>query len=225
MKIEQKCPNCFALLTIPVDFTGSTIRCGGCKLLIPIPEIPVVGPLPVPPLDPAAKTVKKYKPFENLDDSTPIRSRRKSTTSVGPVVLAIAGVLTLALIIFAVLRYQSAKTSDNGTAKSIQTTASRGSQSPVQATTKVASSNSTQTDSDETAIVSVFIVVLGMISLVIYFIPSLIAVLRGHQNALAIFMLNLFLGWLFIGWVLAMIWACTEVFHRDSVQRIRIVHR
>ncbi len=39
----------------------------------------------------------------------------------------------------------------------------------------------------------------------IYFIPSIIG--RKKMNSKAIFLLNLFLGWTFLGWVGAMVWA------------------
>jgi hypothetical protein len=42
-----------------------------------------------------------------------------------------------------------------------------------------------------------------------YFIPALIASSRDHRQKLAIFMLNLFFGWTFLGWVIALIWSCT----------------
>ena len=48
------------------------------------------------------------------------------------------------------------------------------------------------------------------ISLGAYFFPVIIAVLRKHRNALAIGMLNLFLGWTGLGWIGALIWACTN---------------
>lgn len=41
----------------------------------------------------------------------------------------------------------------------------------------------------------------------IYFLPGIVATLRGHPNALAIWVLNVFLGWTFIGWVIALVWA------------------
>lgn len=59
---------------------------------------------------------------------------------------------------------------------------------------------------------------IGMICLIIFglvvgifvnFIPTMIAVLRGHQNIAAIFVLNLLLGWTFIGWAVALVWAFT----------------
>jgi hypothetical protein len=44
-------------------------------------------------------------------------------------------------------------------------------------------------------------------SFVMYFLPSLIALARSKRDILAIFLLNLFLGWSVIGWVVALIWA------------------
>ena len=40
---------------------------------------------------------------------------------------------------------------------------------------------------------------------------SLIAMNRRHQNAMAIFLLNLLLGWTALGWIVALIWSFTEV--------------
>ena len=49
-----------------------------------------------------------------------------------------------------------------------------------------------------------------IISLAVYFLPTIVAILRKKRNALAIFLLNLFLGWTFIGWVVALVWAATK---------------
>ena len=40
-----------------------------------------------------------------------------------------------------------------------------------------------------------------------YFLPSVIALARSKRDLLAIFLLNLFLGWTFIGWIVALVWA------------------
>lgn len=45
------------------------------------------------------------------------------------------------------------------------------------------------------------------IIIVIYFLPSVIARSRRHINFLAIFALNLFLGWTFLGWLYSLIWS------------------
>ena len=42
-----------------------------------------------------------------------------------------------------------------------------------------------------------------------YFLPAIIARVRHHRHRLAIFMLTTFAGWTFIGWVGALVWACT----------------
>ena len=56
--------------------------------------------------------------------------------------------------------------------------------------------------------------ILGMIFLpffgigfVLYFLPSLLALARSKRDILAIFLLNLFLGWTLIGWVVSLVWA------------------
>jgi len=43
-----------------------------------------------------------------------------------------------------------------------------------------------------------------------YLLPFAVAYARGHHNTLAIFMLNAFAGWTLIGWVWALVWACTQ---------------
>jgi uncharacterized membrane protein YqaE (UPF0057 family) len=50
--------------------------------------------------------------------------------------------------------------------------------------------------------------ILLVICALLYFLPSLVAYQR-HGNAPAIFIMNLLLGWTFLGWVAALVWACT----------------
>jgi hypothetical protein len=56
-----------------------------------------------------------------------------------------------------------------------------------------------------------------LILFVVYLLPTIIAAARWHYNAGAIFILNLFLGWTFLGWLAALIWACTDS-RRDPVR-------
>ena len=46
-----------------------------------------------------------------------------------------------------------------------------------------------------------------LVSTFIYFLPTLIASLRGHKQFPQLAMLNLFLGWTAIGWLGALVWA------------------
>ncbi|MDD3760412.1 MAG: superinfection immunity protein [Acidithiobacillus sp.] len=48
------------------------------------------------------------------------------------------------------------------------------------------------------------------LAIVVYFIPSIVAYARRTQNFLAIFLLNLFLGWSLLGWVGSLIWALLD---------------
>jgi cyanate permease len=43
-----------------------------------------------------------------------------------------------------------------------------------------------------------------------YFLPALVARARDHRNASAIVVLNFFLGWTGLGWIVALIWAYTN---------------
>jgi hypothetical protein len=42
---------------------------------------------------------------------------------------------------------------------------------------------------------------------VLYFLPTIIALVRSKRDTLSIFLLNLFLGWSIIGWIIALVWA------------------
>ena len=55
---------------------------------------------------------------------------------------------------------------------------------------------------------------IAVIGLLFYFLPVVIAVVRGHQNTAAIFILTLLLGWTFLGWVAALVWSFTAVDRR-----------
>ena len=57
--------------------------------------------------------------------------------------------------------------------------------------------------------VSMFLLLVLVIGLA--FLPSMIAIFRGHHNALGVVILNVFLGWTYIGWVIALIWACIHI--------------
>lgn len=53
-------------------------------------------------------------------------------------------------------------------------------------------------------------VIFFIFSLLIYFLPSMIAEAKKKKNRAAISVLNFFLGWTMIGWVIALIWAVME---------------
>ncbi len=62
----------------------------------------------------------------------------------------------------------------------------------------------------ESFISLIVILIVISIAAAIYFIPTIIAFSQDRVNKGAIFCMNLFLGWAFIGWVVALIWAVKE---------------
>ncbi|SIO50059.1 Superinfection immunity protein [Bradyrhizobium erythrophlei] len=56
-----------------------------------------------------------------------------------------------------------------------------------------------------------WLVILWAIGGFFYLLPTYVGWRREHHALLAIFITNLFLGWTFLGWVAALIWACTPV--------------
>ena len=50
-------------------------------------------------------------------------------------------------------------------------------------------------------------IVLVLAIIYIYCLPSIIAGKRKHKNKTPISLLNFFLGWTFLGWVIALIWS------------------
>ncbi len=63
------------------------------------------------------------------------------------------------------------------------------------------------------------IIVLIVIS-IIYLLPSIIAVERKNDSKLLIILLNVFLGWSVICWIIALIWALTK---NDEPQQIIVM--
>ena len=52
--------------------------------------------------------------------------------------------------------------------------------------------------------------VLALLMLVPYFLPTIVAIMRGKRNAGGVFVLNFLLGWTVIGWIGSLIWALSS---------------
>lgn len=61
---------------------------------------------------------------------------------------------------------------------------------------------------DSSFLLIIPIIIWGCLILSIYFIPSFVAAKRNHIQKKSILILNIFLGWTLIGWVVALVWAC-----------------
>jgi uncharacterized membrane protein len=52
-----------------------------------------------------------------------------------------------------------------------------------------------------------FWIIVGLVTL--YFVPAIVAFSRKHNSKVAIFIVNFVFGWSLVGWIVALIWACT----------------
>jgi len=59
----------------------------------------------------------------------------------------------------------------------------------------------------ENILIGLVMMAAGILCLLLYFLPAIISFKREHEYRWAIFAINLFVGWSFIGWVVALVWA------------------
>ena len=57
----------------------------------------------------------------------------------------------------------------------------------------------------------VFLLFLLLTCLAFYFLRTIIDLVSDHQRLVPILRVNLFLGWTFVGWVVALVWAAMPV--------------
>ncbi len=60
------------------------------------------------------------------------------------------------------------------------------------------------------SLAGIAILVVVVISIGIYFVPTIIAFVRNKSNKIAILALNFLLGWSLIGWVVSLVWALSN---------------
>ncbi|MGN0538395.1 MAG: superinfection immunity protein [Candidatus Fimenecus sp.] len=60
---------------------------------------------------------------------------------------------------------------------------------------------------------------IGIIGFLFYFLPSILGFVRHQPNKTAILILNIFLGWSFIGWIVALVWA-----FKKEAQPVQVVN-
>ena len=52
----------------------------------------------------------------------------------------------------------------------------------------------------------------------VYFVPGIIANSRQTRNLMQVWVINICLGWTFLGWVVALVMACSPVVHEQQVE-------
>jgi len=53
-------------------------------------------------------------------------------------------------------------------------------------------------------------ILLTLLGIVLYCLPSIIAKIRNHNNLSAVILVNLLLGWSILGWIISLIWSFTD---------------
>lgn len=62
-------------------------------------------------------------------------------------------------------------------------------------------------------------VLFGGVLLGVYMLPTLVAFGRGHRHRVLIGLVNILVGWTFVGWFAVVFWAATDP---DSVDRGKV---
>jgi hypothetical protein len=60
---------------------------------------------------------------------------------------------------------------------------------------------------------------------IIYFVPTGIAMSRQHRNTAAIVAINILLGWMLLGWIVALIWSLTDNVVATQTVRIQMAEQ
>ncbi len=61
----------------------------------------------------------------------------------------------------------------------------------------------------------IIILIVTLLTLPVYFVPTIIALIRKTKKKTSIILLNILLGWTFLGWVGALIWAITDTTEKE----------
>jgi Superinfection immunity protein/Resolvase, N terminal domain len=79
---------------------------------------------------------------------------------------------------------------------------------------------------DPETVRAVFILILLFVALLVYLFPTLIAFIRRHPSRWGIAVVNVAFGWVFMGWILALVWAVsakTTTVEIEGTTDVRIV--
>lgn len=164
-----------------------------------------------------------FRVTEDGTEDEPVIRRRKKKTML-PVLVAGGLMLTSVVLIFLVASRAgkpaavAAKNSAEQKPAAKKAATARPAATPAREDVHADTADADAPNALERAAGWAISTAVGVIALVvlaaIYVIPTVIAIYRGHTNTGPIVVVNLLLGWLFIGWVVALAWSLTG---RDAV--------
>ncbi len=64
-----------------------------------------------------------------------------------------------------------------------------------------------------------------LISIILYVIPLVIALIRGHKSCAMVVILNILFGWIFLMWIILLLWSALgdKKTERSSIQRSSVI--
>lgn len=231
MPYEFACPGCHVVLSLPASTPGAVVACPKCGTQMQLPAVPVPVAQPVP----AAQTPRliNLKTDDLADFRNPgfLRGQRKAGAGGGAgrliTAFAIAGVFLAIVVGIVFVNRQGGPVSVPQEKPRPVAVANAGPGEPPKNPKQWGNlrrlNNRRQREEADQVLapapedpgLSGNQKVLLTLLFALYFLPTGLALLRGHQNVAAIAVLNVFLGWLGIGWIVALIWAFTAVRSRE----------
>jgi len=227
-------------LAIAARKAGAEVTCPSCMqpVIVPTPEPPKAIPgiliEHLPPSDERAsdpdgpqvvdepenrephRAVDTYREPDDEYDPLPIRRRRnrgpQSAVVVGIGIIALVAVF---MVVGAFVRHEKAKAM------------ARATESPAFSQRAVSPQRPAREDDDSPGVGDVLGALVGSVGgflclafcLAFYFTPSIVAIVRRHNNIAPILVVNFFLGWLLVGWVISLAWAFTDLKQLENRRR------
>jgi hypothetical protein len=189
------CPHCGQRFAYVESLEGQTVACTTCQNQFVMQGGNVPSPPTPPAITPAVPGDDSMPPIVTNRPTSRL-PRRKPDNTIAIVLACVAGgAMIVALGGFAMMATESQST-DLRHGEAVPASVPR--------------------DLAVAGFGTLAFIVIALLGLGIYAIPSIIAFNRGHQNATAILALNILLGWTFLGWVGSLVWALTEVRTRHN---------
>jgi hypothetical protein len=198
---KADCKVCGQRLQVRASTRRKTVL--GEELADDYPPAPPPADDPIP-ADPPPQAESYYEPpRERYDDDPPPRSGM-SAGHIGVLIFSVAALLFAVGVVAVILIAKS-----NDERQPAGKTGNSKDQAPAAADRRDQDHADRRIDSltDEEQREHIARMIRWFVYVVVYFIPTWIALIRRHNNALAVFMLNLLLGWTCLGWAAAAVWS------------------
>lgn len=237
-RVRYTCPACGASVLGPRELAGHPGRCPKCQSNVshwpaPVPP-PPPPPAPPAPESPPASTpppasepevidyeeaeCQEGEPYEEEPYYVP-RRRRKGPPWIAIAIIAFVGILALGAVAATLVKAKKAHDAAKVKKKVDRAEPQRWDRNVAAVDREVARERELEreragewereSEREEAGRTLVTVLVL-LLAVPLYFLPTIIALLRKHNNVAPIAVVNFLLGFVFVGWVVALAWALTD---------------